>query len=446
MLNLFYQTHPEIPNSIPEKYRSQSVKHKAGGVADKYLENMLDQVGIPYKCYTPETWNGELAWYIIQIAWIDQATIYNNVFEHIDDKILDLIKNEDCPLKLLISFPTEGFSLKMPRFMDIIDFCIKDKHIPVSQVKFVFGDLNIRNNYNWWCSPNGGKGWAWDLDVYGINSFELNYYHECELMYWKGGGKMALTPAQINKQLISEQEFADSVNVKKPKKYLFRNANPRLHRIYFASVLEQMECIDDGIITFLNRHYTPVVNKGEYSSFRPIDARQTEYYAGKFLARTPITYDHDADTIGEGLNQRFLIKEQYLDTYFSLIMETTFEDAEPENVVFITEKVYQPMINYHPFMIAGNPGLLKQLRDDGFATFPELFDESYDGIPAKSTRAKIILDQTIAWCKNHNYFIEKEQLINSSTIRDKLVHNRNHFINCDKRKKWQDLVDWIMLK
>ena len=42
--------------------------------------------------------------------------------------------------------------------------------------------------------------------------------------------------------------------------------------------------------------------------------------------------------------------------------------------------------------------------------------------------------------------VEKEQLINSSTIRDKLVHNRNHFINCDKRKKWQDLVDWIMLK
>ena len=308
---------------------------------------MLDQVNIPYKCYTHETWNGELAWYIIQIAWIDQATIYHNVFEHIDDKTLDLIRNEDCPLKLLISFPTEGFSLKMPRFMDIIDFCIKDKAIPISQVKFVFGDLNIKNNYQWMCSPNGGKGWAWDLDVYGMNSFELNYYHECELMYWKGGGKMALTPAQISKQLISEEEFAQSVNKVKPKKYLFRNANPRLHRIYFASVLEQMECIDDGIITFLNRYFTPVVNKGEYNSFRPIDARQTEHYAGKFLARTPITYDHDADTVGEGLNQRFLIKEQYMDTYFSLIMETTFEDAEPENVVFITEKVYQPMLNYH---------------------------------------------------------------------------------------------------
>ena len=40
--------------------------------------------------------------------------------------------------------------------------------------------------------------------------------------------------------------------------------------------------------------------------------------------------------------------------------------------MFITEKVYQ----YDKlFMIAGNPGLLKQLRDDGFATFPELFDE-----------------------------------------------------------------------
>ena len=446
MLKLFYQTNPDIPNSIPEKYRTLEDKHKAGGVSDKYLENMLDQVGIPYKCYTHETWDGKLAWYIIQIAWIDQATIYHNVFEHIDDKVLDLIRNQDCPLKLLISFPTEGFSLKMPRFMDIIDFCIKDKGIPTNQVKFVFGDLNIKNNYAWFASENGGKGWAWDLDVYGMNSFELNYYHECELMYWKGGGRMALTPAQISKQLISQEEFMSAVNVRRPKKYLFRNANPRIHRVFFAAELERNKVIDDGIVSFVNRYFTPVVNKGEFNSFRPIDARQTEYYAGIFLEKTPIIHDMDDNSIGEGLNQRFLIKQHYLDTYFSLIMETTFEDAEPENVVFITEKVYQPMINYHPFMIAGNPGLLRQLKDDGYATFPELFDESYDSIPAKSTRAKILLDQTIAWCNNHNFFIEKEQVFHSSAIRDKLVHNRNHFINCDKRKKWQDLVDWIMLK
>ena len=86
------------------------------------------------------------------------------------------------------------------------------------------------------------------------------------------------------------------------------------------------------------------------------------------------------------------------------------------------------------------------MKQIGFKTFPHLFDESYDSIPAKSTRAKILLDQTIAWCNNHNFFIEKEQVFHSSAIRDKLVHNRNHFINCDKRKKWQDLVDWIMLK
>ena len=126
MLNLFYQTHPDIPNSIPEKYRTNELKHKAGGVADRYLENMLEQVDIPYKIFTPQTWNGEPCWYIVQIAWIDQPTIYHNFFEHIDEDVLNKIKNQDCPLKLLISFPTEGFSLKMPRFMDIIDFCIKD--------------------------------------------------------------------------------------------------------------------------------------------------------------------------------------------------------------------------------------------------------------------------------------------------------------------------------
>mgnify|MGYP005660812663 CR=1 FL=1 len=37
MLNLFYQTNPNIPNSIPEKYRTNELKHKAGGVADLSL-------------------------------------------------------------------------------------------------------------------------------------------------------------------------------------------------------------------------------------------------------------------------------------------------------------------------------------------------------------------------------------------------------------------------
>ena len=64
-------THPEIPNSIPEKYLSKTEKHKAGGVADKYLENMLDGWYSTSVTHLKHGTENKLVHY--QIAWIDSS-------------------------------------------------------------------------------------------------------------------------------------------------------------------------------------------------------------------------------------------------------------------------------------------------------------------------------------------------------------------------------------
>ena len=46
--------------------------------------------------------------------------------------------------------------------------------------------------------------------------------------------------------------------------------------------------------------------------------------------------------------------------------------------MFITEKTYKPIAFRHPFVIMGQQGILKSLQDNGFETFENLFDESYD--------------------------------------------------------------------
>ena len=40
----------------------------------------------------------------------------------------------------------------------------------------------------------------------------------------------------------------------------------------------------------------------------------------------------------------------------------------------------KPLVNFHPLIVFGNPGALKMIRDYGFVTFEELFDESYDEV------------------------------------------------------------------
>ena len=65
---------------------------------------------------------------------------------------------------------------------------------------------------------------------------------------------------------------------------------------------------------------------------------------------------------------------EYGQTWFSVIPETEMRDRPSR----ITEKPLKALMNFHPFMVLGNPGSLAMLRAYGFESYPQLFDESYD--------------------------------------------------------------------
>jgi hypothetical protein len=63
-------------------------------------------------------------------------------------------------------------------------------------------------------------------------------------------------------------------------------------------------------------------------------------------------------------------------TLLSLVTETRFY----LNNIFNTEKIYKPIANRHPFIIVGPAKTLQNLRNTGYKTFSDYFDESYDDI------------------------------------------------------------------
>lgn len=67
--------------------------------------------------------------------------------------------------------------------------------------------------------------------------------------------------------------------------------------------------------------------------------------------------------------------KEYHDSWFTVVTETEMLNRPSR----ITEKPLKPLLNFHPFIVFGNPGSLKLVRDLGFETFPEIFDEAYDG-------------------------------------------------------------------
>jgi len=70
-----------------------------------------------------------------------------------------------------------------------------------------------------------------------------------------------------------------------------------------------------------------------------------------------------------------------------LVAETLFDTEK----IYLTEKVFKPMVMSQPFVIFGPPGSLVYLKRYGFKTFDNLWDESYDLEMDSNTRMQKIL-------------------------------------------------------
>lgn len=104
------------------------------------------------------------------------------------------------------------------------------------------------------------------------------------------------------------------------------------------------------------------------------------------------------------------------DTHYSLTLESYYDSQKP---VFKTEKIFKPLAFYHPFQVIASPGFLKNLRDNGFATFENLFDESYDDTDDIAQKISVV---------KKNVFNYSYEPYDNQTM-EKLKHNHEHFYN-----------------
>jgi hypothetical protein len=116
-------------------------------------------------------------------------------------------------------------------------------------------------------------------------------------------------------------------------------------------------------------------------------------------------------------DQRYFNPDWYDDTWFSVVAESALGSNGPW---FLTEKTCKPLAYYHPFVVFGQIGILERLRQQGFETFPEIFDESYDFESNTGKRLQLICDQVKSFTP---YSVDQP------SIREKLQHNHNLFFN-----------------
>jgi hypothetical protein len=131
--------------------------------------------------------------------------------------------------------------------------------------------------------------------------------------------------------------------------------------------------------------------------------------------------------------QRYINTDWLDSTAFTLAVETYIDDhaksgfsLTENDQCFLCEKSYKPLACKHPVLMASTQGNLAYLRSQGFETFSELWDESYDDI--------------VDWRKRMDRIVEIVQdfdmgLLDNPVTKEKLLYNSTRFFDRDLTKK-----------
>jgi hypothetical protein len=91
----------------------------------------------------------------------------------------------------------------------------------------------------------------------------------------------------------------------------------------------------------------------------------------------------------------------------------------------VSEKIYKPMAYSHPLIVYGSEGTLRYLKRNGFETFSNLWDESYDNITSDKERFQAVSKTVYQAVTDHSHG-KWDHL-----TENKLKHNAQRFWDLD---------------
>ena len=215
-------------------------------------------------------------------------------------------------------------------------------------------------------------------------------------------------------------------NIKKP--FLFLNGKDVGHRRYILSYLYDNNLLDKCTWTYIKRQdadldwwFDPALG------FTDTDL-QFANNSSHLLPYTPF----DKTTLIRNLDQ-----EIYNNTGISIVGETTFQHYRTQAVpLMLTEKTYSAIANLHAFIIAGPVGSLKYLKEQGYKTFSDIWDEDYDYLVNTADRLKRV-------CETIQQASKLDPVWVFEKTRDRLHHNQDLLYSIDVKARVNKVTDWL---
>lgn len=289
-------------------------------------------------------------------------------FGCISEKYLKDIKEGRS--KIVMLFLYEGYSGSKGNYdLEIIEKWRVDADLPINSIYYVSGNLLCQQI---------------------VEEKKLGYLGR-PIQYFEPWNK------------YNENTIIDFKPINEKNLYLSYNRNPRQHRVQLILNLLKHNIFGRGSIS---------LSKLVYETPSDANVEHVEFLKNN----TPFV-------ISEGCDLFFnmccnITKEDYEKTFISMVTETLVD----EGTLFISEKIWKPIMVGHPFIVFGNLWTLKFLKSMGYKTFDKWINEEYDNELDSGKRCNMITDELVK--------------LSTKTVEElKLIRNEMNEV-CDHNQKW----------
>lgn len=286
-------------------------------------------------------------------------------YSHTPFTIINFIRHRNG--YVLINHGLEAFM--EPGYLDVLHSYFSNvQHIPLHKVIYITGCMNAVEQYEQYCSDR---------------NIPNDKHH-----------RLSIIPHPISFTSFADDPSVNvpdyDVNTIPPKLFLMWNRRFRPHRVELSVYLEKINMVDRSLVSFSNEDLDfpgrNLVDRFDRSKL-VTEFDISEAVIDRFVSKLPLVLDGENNLMQMCQDYENKTRSYYQQSLVSIVTETNFY----EHTTSLTEKAFKPAKEKHPFIIAGVSGVLKKMRELGFQTFSEFWDESYDDIVDSNERMKAIM-------------------------------------------------------
>lgn len=272
----------------------------------------------------------------------------------ITDSILNRIRNGNGYLM----FELTGESYITDKHIERLHLYFEQYKIPLNKIIYYIGSTNGRELYIDYCKRN-----------------EIRYRMNVTIFEWFE--YVARIQIDNSSHLLQPKDYS-----KIEKTFLCYNSRWRPHRASLYAIFHKLD--------LLKYSYYSMADQSEYISwvhywYSPNNLRLSGEDVAKRLSISAVDITQlgnmvplQIDDMSNSNDKTLLILPASSDLHHKTLISVVTETKFHTNDVFFTEKTWKPIGNKHPFIIVGPYKSLYYLKQKGYKTFSDFFDESYD--------------------------------------------------------------------